>query len=82
LHSQPRRPEPSYEGNYNFFDPDCYLTVTALVFSGNEYLQRQVRDMLEKTVEFVRDDGLMPHHLTVDQGVCGSLLASSLQCLW
>ena len=61
-----RRPEPSYEGNYNFFDPDCFLTVSALVHSGVEYLHKEVRLMLERTVQDVRSDGLMPHHLKTE----------------
>lgn len=58
-----RRPKPSYEGHYNFFDPDNFLSVSALVHSGVEYLQREARLLLERTVKDVREDGLMPHHI-------------------
>ena len=38
----------------NFFDPDNYFTMSALLYSGDAYLQRQARLVLFRTVPHQR----------------------------
>jgi len=40
------RPEPSYEGNFNFFDPDCFLALSAVIYSNDPYLQVELNEFL------------------------------------
>ena len=42
------RPDRGYEGTYNYFDPDNYLTMSALIYSGEPYLQQQARAVIER----------------------------------
>lgn len=56
------RPTYGYQGNYNFFDPDNYISTAALLFSGDPYLQEQVRTVLERNGDFINEKGQLPHH--------------------
>lgn len=56
------RPGYGYQGNYNFFDPDNYISTAALLFSGDPYLQEQVRVVVERNGDFINDKGQLPHH--------------------
>jgi len=56
------RPGYGYQGNYNFFDPDNYISTSALLFSGDAYLQEQVRFVLERNGDFMNAKGQLPHH--------------------
>lgn len=56
------RPGYGYSGDYSFFDPDNYLSTSALLFSGDTYLQEQVRSVLERNGDFINDKGQLPHH--------------------
>jgi len=56
------RPNYGYENNYNFFDPDNYLSTAAMLFSGDPYLQEQVRTVLERNGAYMNDKGQLPHH--------------------
>ena len=60
------RPTTGYSNNYNFFDPDNYLSTSALLYSGDRYLQNQVLQVLERNGDFINDKGQLPHHF---QGV-------------
>jgi len=51
-----------YPHDYNFFDPDTWMTVSALVYSGDPYLQRQARTLIETSGARIRPDGQVPHH--------------------
>lgn len=42
-------PDIGYSPNTNFFDPDNYLSMTALLYSGDSYLINQVKLILERT---------------------------------
>lgn len=44
-------PDVGYSPNTNFFDPDNFITLSAMLFSGDEYLLREVRLVLERTAE-------------------------------
>ena len=35
------RPSRGYGGNYNFFDPDNFISLSAMIYSGDPYLQGQ-----------------------------------------
>jgi hypothetical protein len=37
------RPDRGYEGTYNYFDPDNYIATSALLWSGDRFLQEQVK---------------------------------------
>jgi hypothetical protein len=56
------RPSHGYQGNYNFFDPDNYISTAALLYSGDPYLQEQVRTVVERNGDFINDKGQLPHH--------------------
>jgi hypothetical protein len=44
-------PDVGYSPDTNFFDPDNFISVSAMMYSGDEYLMQQVRDVLERTGE-------------------------------
>lgn len=48
--------------SYNFFDPDSYLSTSALLYSGDPYLHDQVRTVLERSGSYLNADGALPHH--------------------
>ena len=54
-----------YDHNYNFFDPDNFMTLSAILYSGDEYLQDQARLIIERTGEFILEStGQIPHHFS------------------
>ena len=42
------RPDRGYGGTYNYFDPDNFISLSAMIYSGDPYLQRQARDVLTR----------------------------------
>lgn len=44
-------PDVGYSPNTNFFDPDNYLSVSAMMYSGDQYLMHEVKKVLERTAE-------------------------------
>jgi hypothetical protein len=44
-------PDVGYSPNSNFFDPDNYISVSAMMYSGDDYLMKEVRKVLERTAE-------------------------------
>lgn len=52
----------SYAGLYSFYDPDAYFETTSLLYSGEPYLQDQVRQVLERSGSFLLPSGQLPHH--------------------
>ena len=56
------RPDRGYSGTYNYFDPDNYLTMHALLYSGEPYLQEQARLVIERSGAFLKPNGELPHH--------------------
>jgi hypothetical protein len=64
-------PGRGYAGTYNYFDPDNFIALSAMLYSGDPYLQRQVRDVVERSGEFLRvadnsSNGQLPHHFAKD----------------
>jgi hypothetical protein len=44
-------PDYGYSPNTNFFDPDNFISISAMLFSGDAYLTNEVRKVLERTAE-------------------------------
>lgn len=59
-------PGRSYSGNYNFFDPDNFISLTGLMYAGNSYLQEQARLVIERSGAFLKSNGQLPHHFKKD----------------
>ena len=55
-------PQRTYGNLHNFFDPDSYFTVAVLSFSGDEYLQREARKVIELSERYINSNGQVPHH--------------------
>ena len=65
------RPGRGYAGTYNYFDPDNFISLSAMIYSGNLYLQQQARDVLMRSGEFLKIsgdkfNGELPHHFKGD----------------
>ena len=61
------RPDRGYQGHYNFFDPDNYLTLSALIYSADPYLQAQAKAVIERSGAFLTKGGQLPHHFDIDK---------------
>lgn len=44
-------PDYGYSPNTNFFDPDNFISISAMLFSGDAYLTNEVRKVIERTAE-------------------------------
>ena len=55
-------PQRGYSGNYNFFDPDNYLSISAMLFSGNPIVQAETLKILKRNGDYINAQGQMPHH--------------------
>ena len=65
-------PGRGYSGTYNYFDPDNFISLSAMIYSGDEYLQKQAKEVLMRSGDFLRvsDDDLngeLPHHFVKDK---------------
>ena len=71
------RPSRGYGGTYNYFDPDNFFSMTALIYSGDPFLQEQARTVIERSGKFLCIGqvqkthkctyGQLPHHFVGDQ---------------
>jgi hypothetical protein len=43
------RPDRGYAGTYNYFDPDNFFSMSALIYSGEPFLQEQARTVIERS---------------------------------
>ena len=41
--------------------------MSALIYSGEPYLQRQARDVIERSGAFLKPNGQLPHHFEKDK---------------
>ena len=57
-------PAQGYEDTYNYFDPDNYLSTTAMMCSGYSFIQEQVRKVIEHSGDYLTKDGQLPHHFS------------------
>uniref|UniRef100_A0A7S0EXJ9 Alpha-L-rhamnosidase n=1 Tax=Hanusia phi TaxID=3032 RepID=A0A7S0EXJ9_9CRYP len=71
-----RHPDRGYQDMYNFFDPDSFFSVQALLLSGSRYIHEQVRRVIERSGFYicmnstqVCSKGQVPHHFVKDQPV-------------
>jgi hypothetical protein len=56
------RPDTGYANTFNYFDPDSYFSLSAMLFSGEVYLQEQCRAVIERSGDFLLASGQLPHH--------------------
>jgi hypothetical protein len=47
-----------YQPNTNFFDPDSFLTLSALMYSGDPYLLKRSREVIERTSSYMCGVGI------------------------
>lgn len=62
------RPDVGYSPSSNFFDPDSFLTISALLYSGEVYLVRQVKEVLWRTGQTICGIGQ-----ATDRGFCKAM---------
>jgi hypothetical protein len=56
-------PGRGYNHTYNYFDPDNFIGLSAVMYSGDAYLQEQARKVIERTGQFMKlENGQLPHH--------------------
>lgn len=55
-------PQRTYWSLHTFFDPDAWSTVSTLAFSGDPYLERETRRIIERSLGGILDSGQVPHH--------------------
>jgi len=51
------RPDRGYSGTYNYFDPDNFISLSALLYSGDAFLQQQARAVVERSGAFLKPNG-------------------------
>ena len=71
------RPDRGYAGTYNYFDPDNFFSMTALIYSGEPFLQEQARTVIERSGAWLCIGevekkntctyGQLPHHFVGDK---------------
>eukprot|EP01113_Clastostelium_recurvatum_P033616 TRINITY_DN4465_c0_g1_i1.p1 TRINITY_DN4465_c0_g1~~TRINITY_DN4465_c0_g1_i1.p1 ORF type:complete len:775 (-),score=126.10 TRINITY_DN4465_c0_g1_i1:51-2045(-) len=59
-------PNHAYSPLYNFYDPDTYLSVACLVYSGDAYLLNEARKLVELSGTGILSSGQIPHHYDND----------------
>jgi hypothetical protein len=55
-------PNRSYGAGNSFFDPDAWEVIRALLYSGDRYLQREARRVIERSGQAILASGQIPHH--------------------
>eukprot|EP01061_Rhynchopus_euleeides_P007526 TRINITY_DN16566_c0_g1_i1.p1 TRINITY_DN16566_c0_g1~~TRINITY_DN16566_c0_g1_i1.p1 ORF type:complete len:790 (+),score=330.31 TRINITY_DN16566_c0_g1_i1:86-2455(+) len=56
-------PVRGYEGGYNFFDPDNYLALTAIMYAADADLLAEVKKVFMRSADFMDSStGQLPHH--------------------
>lgn len=55
-------PTRAYAPGYNFYDPDTWMSVSSLVYSGDPYLQNEARKLIETSGAKMLPSGQVPHH--------------------
>ena len=72
------QPERGYSNEYNFFDPDSYLSINALLMSNEPHLLEEVRRVLERTAAFVKPTGQVPHHFRATSPVYAAISGATM----
>lgn len=60
-------PDVGYSPDSNFFDPDNFISLSALMYSGDSYFLSQTRDVIERTAETMCGIGSNQDHDYCDQ---------------
>ena len=60
-------PGRGYSGTYNYFDPDNFISLSALIYSGDAFLLDEARRVIERSGEFLKANGQLPHHFVDDK---------------
>ena len=61
-------PGRGYGGTYNYFDPDNFIALSSMLYSGNTYLQQQAKAVIERSGSFLNQTtGQLPHHFVNDK---------------
>ncbi|HEY4461502.1 MAG TPA: hypothetical protein VGN41_02460, partial [Streptosporangiaceae bacterium] len=55
-------PTRQYGDGRNFYDPDTWMITSALLYSGDPYLEQQARTLIEKSGSAILPSGQIPHH--------------------
>lgn len=66
--SYPTLPIPTrvYGELHTFFDPDTWMVVSCLAYSGDAYLQGEARAIIERSRAAITPAGQVPHHFDVE----------------
>ena len=52
-----------YNDTFNYFDPDNFISISAILYSGDPYLLDQARRVIERSGAFLKpENGQLPHH--------------------
>ena len=61
-------PGRGYQDTYNYFDPDNFIALSSMLYTGDPYLQQQAKDVLMRSGAFLNQStGQVPHHFQKDQ---------------
>jgi hypothetical protein len=59
-------PQRAYWPLFNFYDPDAWMSGSALLYMADPYLFNETRKVLDTTLRYMQPDGLVPHHFIGD----------------
>jgi hypothetical protein len=62
-------PTRAYDPGHNFYDPDTWMSVSSLVYSGDPYLQNEARKLIETSGAKMLPSGQIPHHFNGSEPV-------------
>jgi hypothetical protein len=61
-------PGRGYQDTYNYFDPDNFIALSSMLYTGDRYLQQQAKDVIMRSGAFLNaTTGQLPHHFNKDQ---------------
>ena len=61
-------PGHGYQGTYNYFDPDNFIALSSVLYTGDSYLQKQARDVIMRSGAYLnKTTGQLPHHFVNDK---------------
>ncbi|KAL0490443.1 4-hydroxy-tetrahydrodipicolinate reductase [Acrasis kona] len=59
-------PNRGYWPLFNFYDPDSWFSISAMMYVSDPYINNECRKMLETSAKLVQPDGQLPHHFIGD----------------
>ena len=61
-------PTRGYQDTYNYFDPDNFIALSSMLYTGDDFLQSQARDVIMRSGAYLnKTTGQLPHHFNKDQ---------------